>query len=140
MGRAAARLDARDPGRSAQQAEQNALARLALILEALEPETPGTQAGGPGESGTAGQGNQDVPKAVQTVAELKLLKLLQQQINLRTRQLQQATAPGRPLDEAQQEEFRALGQEQGRLADLLLQMLKPAPQNPEDAHPQENSP
>ena len=39
---------------------------------------------------------------------------------------------GKTLDGVRRQEFRALAQEQGRLAELLLQKLQPAPQNPEE--------
>ena len=130
MGRAAAGLDDGNIGPSTQQAEKNALARLALVLEAFKPDSPGKESGESG--GDGGKGNQGPPGAIQAAAELKLFKLLQQQINVRTRQLQEA-AVREPLTEPLRQEFSALAKEQGRLAELLLQKLQPAPQNPEDA-------
>ncbi len=141
MGRAAEGLEQRQTGAATQQAEQNALARLALVLEALQPDKPASPPAD-GSSGGGTPGNQGAPGGVQNVAELKLLKLLEQEVHLRTRQLQEAAGLGKPLGDAQRRELEALGQQQGRLADLLMQLLKPAAQNPEDApqEPNEDSP
>ncbi len=62
MGRAAAMLDRRQTDAAAQQAEQDALARLALVLEALKPDKPGNQDDS-GGGGGGGQGNQGGPAA-----------------------------------------------------------------------------
>ena len=77
--------------------------------------------GGPGGQGGA-------PGGVQTVAELKLLKLLQQDIALRTQQLQQRIDAGEPLDDEDRREYAVLGEEQGRLADLdaILEIMRAA--------------
>jgi hypothetical protein len=130
MGRAAALLDRRETGDGTQQAEQDALQRLDMLLEALKPEEPTAESDGGG-----GQGNQQGPPpgaGIQSLAELKLLKLLQHEVNLRTEKLQQAVGPdGRP-DDQQRRQFQSLAEQQGRLADLLLQLLRPAEQKPED--------
>jgi hypothetical protein len=127
MGRAAALLARRNTGPVTQQAEQSALRRLALLIEALKPDqpedTPGD--GSDGGAGGAGQGANLPGEVLQVLAELKLQKLMQEEINRRTRQLDEAIdKTGGPNDQ-QRREYLALSQEQGRLADLILQMLPP---------------
>jgi hypothetical protein len=141
MARAAAMLDRRQIAKPTQQAEQDALARLAMVVEALKPNNSSKPPDNPGQSG-AGQGKPCDPGGVQNVAELKLAKLLQQGVNVRTRQLQDVGGVGKPLAEQQRQEFAAVGDDQGRLADLLLQMVKPVAQKPEDRAiiPEEQSP
>jgi len=130
MGRAAALLDRRETGDGAQRAEHDALRRLDMLLEALKPEEPTAESDGGG-----GQGNQQGPPpgaGIQSLAELKLLKLLQHEVNLRTETLQQAVAPDGKPNEQQRRQFQSLADQQGRLADLLLQLLRPVQQKPED--------
>lgn len=123
MGRAAAMLDRRLTGRATQEAQQSALARLALLLRAVEPEKPGEGPEGSGNGGAGKQGGQ--PGGAQALAEFKLLKLMQEDINLRTRQLQQAVAGANQPTEEQQRRYALLSEEQGRLAGLVLELLKP---------------
>jgi hypothetical protein len=128
MGRAAALLERRQTGPPTQQTEQNALARLQLILEALKPETMESQPSGAG-SGAGGQ-PQQTPGPLQTFAELKLLKLLQQEINRRTRQLQETVERDEQPSEPQRQRCVLLAEEQGRLAELVLQSLSAVDDNP----------
>jgi len=132
MGLAAARLERRQTGPETIESEKNALRRLDMLLEALKAEQPGDENGGEGGGGDGGgqTGGQD---GVRTLAELKLLKLLQLEINLRTEDLQTAVDAGEKLTEAQRREYGALSEEQGRLATLVLELIQPAEPDPEDA-------
>jgi hypothetical protein len=118
MGRAAEELDRRQSGPPAQQAQHRALDRLALLLAALEPEkiesTPESSGGGNANAGKP----EGQPTGVRPLAELRLLKLLQQDLATRTKQLHKA-APGGPSGQAPSDAYAALGQEQGRLADSI---------------------
>ena len=107
-----------------------------MLLEALKPERPDAkppgdaQAGGGG--GAKGQGQPCDPGAKQRLAELKLLKLLQQELNRRTRELHEAVeAAGGPTEEHRRQ-YTAISREQGQLADLVLRLLETEPQDPED--------
>ena len=129
MGRAAESLDRRETGSATQDAQRGAVRRLDLLLEALKPEPPAAQGG---NSGGGNQGGPQGPQGdrIQNVAQLKLLKFLQQEINVRTEQLQRAlTAAGKATEE-QLRECAELGRQQGRLADVVLESLPPARQNP----------
>jgi len=122
MGHAADALQRGQTGPAAQQPQQDALARLDLILQALEPEKPGAEPSGGGD-GTGQAGTP--PGGVQTLSEIKLLKLLQEDINLRTEKLSAPpAAAGQPGDE-HRKLLGQLSEEQGRLADLVLRLAPP---------------
>jgi len=131
MGRAAAMLEGARTGPPAQTPQRHALSRIDLVLKAVEPEKTD------GSSDSAGGGmmkGQAAPprQGVQTLAELKLVKLLQQEINLRTAELQELLDSGVKLTEQQAAEFAFLAGQQGRLARLVLEMLQAAAEDPED--------
>lgn len=128
MGQAAAMLHRQQVGPPTQEAEENALGRFDLLLEALKKEPPADGQAGGASGGTGGQGGR--PGAVQMLAELKLVKLLQEELNLRTAQLQKAAAAG--LTDEQKREYALLSEEQARLADLVLQLLQTEQGDPED--------
>jgi len=132
MARAAALLDRRETGTPTQAAEQNALRRLDQLLEALKPEEPKDE---PGDSGGAqgGQEESEQPpgSGVQALVELKLLKLLQQEVNHRTRELEETFGSADTLTDEALREYTQLSEEQGRLADLLLNLIAPQG-DPED--------
>jgi len=127
MGQAAALLSHYQVGAPAQEAEKEALGRLDLLLQALKKE-PASEAGSGGAGGTggagggAGQGGN--PAAFQILAELKLLRLLQEELNLRTAELQKALKTPDALTAEQRRQYAALSEEQGRLADLTAQLLQ----------------
>src|SRR5208282_2829546 len=137
MGRASALLERRQTGTTTQEAEQFAIDRLKLLLAALEPEKPGGAGDkrGPDNQG-ADKWNGEPPAGVLPLAQLKLLKLLQEDLNLRTQQLNSAEAAGKASEELRQQYARLL-EEQGRLAELAFQLLRPKP--PENGQPPEGA-
>ncbi len=58
---------------------------------------------------------------------------MQEQINARTRELEQVRDRNRTLSDAERREYASLAEEQGKLADLLLDMSKPEADVPEDS-------
>jgi len=127
MAQAAALLSRYQLGAPAQEAEKGALGRLDLLLEALKKEPaseagPGGAGGTGGAGGGAGQGGN--PAAFQMLAELKLLRLLQEELNLRTAELQKGLKTPDALTAEQRRQYAALSEEQGRLADLTAQLLQ----------------
>jgi chromosome segregation ATPase len=147
MTRAAARLERLLTDTETQTAEQVAVTRLSQLLEALQPEpppdTPPEQE--PGGSGGGGQPPGMPPgDALHLLAELKLLKLMQAEINRRTKELEVLQQSGTELTPDQQQELADLATEQGQLADLALNLgeksaastganpPEPAPQQPPD--------
>ncbi len=135
MGRASALLDQQKAGVATQGAEQYAIDRLKLILTAMEPEEPAktetgeksieaTNGGDRGHQG--GNPSNGERTGVLPLAQLKLLKFLQEDLNGRTQQLNRAEAAGRPIEELR-EQYTRLSEEQGRLAELTFQLLRPQP-------------
>jgi len=132
MTAASEHLNARDTGEPAQRAERSALARIAQVLDAMKSDDkqPPEEKSGDDGGGKDGQGQGG---GVRSMAELKLLKLMQEQLNGRTRELEQTRDASQTLTDAQRHELTALAAEQGRLADLLLDMVQPDEDNPEDS-------
>lgn len=114
MAGAARLLESGQAAEPTRQAQQSAVARLSLLLEALAPESTVASAG----QGTAPGGQQQPAGATINVSELKLLRLMQQDVLARTRQLDQVPAK----DPAVAGE---LSREQGRLVEMILRLLAP---------------
>jgi hypothetical protein len=126
MGRAGEAIEQQETGEPTQQAEQDAIRRLGQVLDALKS---AAKQGGAGEKGgdAGGQGGKQSAAAQDTIrslAEVKLMKLMQQDLNSRFQQLAERN------DAA--EEFVRLSDEQGKLADLMQNFTRPPAENPED--------
>jgi hypothetical protein len=127
MQRAVTLLNQRDCGQPTQTAEQNALRRFQQLLESLKPDAEqgqqqqNQQAGGQGGQQGGPQGD-----AVRMLAELKMLKLLQQEINTRTQSLDEKFRSDQQLTQEEEREYVRLGEEQGKLADLALNFAQPS--------------
>jgi hypothetical protein len=111
-----------------QQAQQNAMRRLDLMLDALKPEPPENQRNQPAntDNKTPANADQTAKQSENTVnlCELKLLKILQLEINRRTAALAESVGPdGKPNDQ-QRKEYEQLAEEQARLAELILKIMK----------------
>ncbi len=133
MAAAAERLARQDTGSATRRAQQGAVDRLAQLREALKPEEPEAPDGQGGSSeGPAPAVQGARTGGVQTLAELKLLKLMQASINDRTQSLEQAFGEGAKTDGAARREYRRLSEEQGRLARLVVEMLLPQPDPEQD--------
>ncbi len=101
------------------------------MQNALEPEKPEPAEKKNSGGGQGGQGTKPPGGGVHTLAELKLLRIMQDEVNRRTRELDATFGqPGKLSEEARQQ-YTALGEEQGRLANLLLDLIRPV-ENPED--------
>lgn len=141
MTRAAARLERLLTDVETQTAEQVAVTRLSQLLEALQPEPPPeAPMDDPGGAGGGGQQPGMSPgDALHLLAELKLLKLMQQEINRRTAELEDWQAAGNVLSPGQEQELADLATEQGQLADLALNLGEKAAANAA-ANPPEDPP
>jgi hypothetical protein len=136
MNRTAARLARRLLDDTTQQLQQETIARLNDLLEALKPEPPREDGEDP-DGGGAGIG--DGPEQggggsrITNMAELKLLMKLQQQLLRRTAALEQdRQRRGGVLTDDALAELIELSQEQGRLAEITLEISEPADEPPED--------
>ena len=129
MARAAQLLAGRQTGPPTQQAERGAIRRLDQMLEALQPEEPLEEPEDPGDSESqsegagAPEGQGSPPGGTQTLAELKLLKLMQEEVNARTKELAETHGPPETLTDETRREYLDLSRQQGRLADLLLNLI-----------------
>jgi hypothetical protein len=138
MQRAATLLDARQVGEPTQKAEELSLALLTHSLEALHPAAdnpaPDTNPDEQGEQGDqGGQQNANSADATQVLAELKLLKWMQDDVNRRTKVLEDAYR-GTELPPDAQREYQELGRQQGLIAELTLKLAKMvAPQGDDGA-------
>jgi hypothetical protein len=135
MLRGAALLQRGETGQEPQAAEQAALMSLEQLLAALEPEEPA--AANPEQPpGDAQNPPSPAPEAgIRSLAELKLLKLMQEALNRSTDEMRRAAEAGK-LTPAQLQELAALAEEQGRLADMVLDLIAVQPgDNPPPAAP-----
>lgn len=120
MDRAARGLDRQETGPHTQQAQQSALVRLQQIQtslqhdEAAPPDQPPPPAADQDSDPSASE-------AARQIAELKLLKLLQQEIYRRTAELEEARARAGQLTDEQAGTIQQLAEEQGHLATMIDQ-------------------
>jgi hypothetical protein len=129
MQRAGDLLSRGETADATQDAERSALVRLEQVLTALGSDGPV-----PNGNATAGeQGGQQPSEgnAGASTAEIKLVRLLQQTINVRTTELETVRERSGDLSTEQQQELEALAREQGRLADMVLGWIKATGQRPE---------
>lgn len=133
----AERLIERQTGSPTQEAQRLAMTRIELLLEALKPDAgkdkSGKSRGGDGGGGQGGQpGGGD---GISDVAQLKLIKLLQQDLNLRTQALGQDKGSADDVPGAERQRYTRLSAEQGKLADLVRNLLRPADESPPEDDP-----
>jgi hypothetical protein len=129
MTRASDLLEHRDTGNQTQGAQEAARLRFAQLLTALADNAKregGDKQDSGGGAGGGGSGSQDDAK--QALAQLKLLKILQEDLNGRYRTLSgpddaPAAEPGQLTD---------LAAEQGKLAELAQKLSQPVAKHPED--------
>ncbi len=133
MARAAGLLDRRRTADDTVAAQQQALAQLDMVLEALKPDSPDDAGDGPGGGTGAGGQQGGTPGGVQHLAELKLLKLLQQELNLRTQQLAEAVAAQAESDPSDELEFAEVRNDQRRLFELVVELMPVEQAAPEDS-------
>lgn len=134
MERAANLLNDQRTGDDTQREEQDALRRFEQLLAALEPDEP--EEGGEGQQGDEGGqgGGQAKPTGdgIPPIAQLKVLKLMQQDLNLRTDELRSDYQEQGDWTPALQERLTELSEEQGILADLARGFSQPEDSAPED--------
>jgi hypothetical protein len=133
MARAAEQLRQYETGPPTQQIENEVVRRLDLLLAALQPEQLDQPPGAGNANGGTGNGPKPpaAPGDAQTMAELKLLKLLQEDLMARTAVLDGEVAGGAKTED-QSRRYAALSEEQGQLAELMLQQLPRRADSPED--------
>ncbi|MBI1904388.1 MAG: hypothetical protein HYS13_25105 [Planctomycetia bacterium] len=139
---AGALLDQQETGEPSQRAAKNALRQFQQLAEALKPDPQENQAAQQGEEGpSGGQGaGQGMPAdGVTMLAELKMLRLMQEDVYTRTQQLEDAVKRGGEITDQQKQELDELTQQQGELAKLLMDLSQQA-QKEKPADDPENLP
>ena len=129
MDKASEQLRKGDPTPEALAAERLAAKRFEQLLDALKPDQDGMAAGnqpqgqqpGGGGAGAGGGGGDGIP----TIAQLKLLKILQEELNERTESIDEIRARRKPLSPDQETELARLHDEQRNVADLARDLTQP---------------
>jgi hypothetical protein len=133
MADAATRLDAgREPGGAGVgdevvRAQQEALHRLDLVLNALKSDDAGLSRPG-GKSGQGGQGGADAggqADSVPPVAQLKVLRTMQKEVNDRTAALQKDHPDPSKYGDKEKGELQDIRKEQQDVMDLLEEFRHP---------------
>jgi hypothetical protein len=136
MDSAADRLQKLETGDATQLDQKTAAKRFQQLLEALKPDQGGAGQGGqqggqqPGGGGGGGGGNSD---AISRLAQLKVLKSLQEEVNERTDVLDAQKAKGQPLAPEQSAELERLETDQREIADLTRDIVRPRRDDGEEA-------
>ncbi len=138
METAAALLARGQPGPPAQEAQGQALQRLQQVLEALKQSRSANASSAGDASSEPDQepSSQRRPGLVAPVAQLRLLKLWQQALNARTEELSRRLEAQKDWAPELQHQLDLLRREQGRLADLLLDLATGPDDAPEEQLPQ----
>jgi len=130
MSRAADLLKGQQTGSRTQASEEAARLRLAQLLIAFENKTKPQPEGQQEEGEGGGGGGSKKPRADgnQVLTQLKLLKLLQEDLNERFHTL----TAGEDTSSTAEADLSEVAAEQGKLADLALKLAEPPEDNPED--------
>jgi hypothetical protein len=127
------RLDRGETDDPTQQSARAALDRLQRLAEALKTDPSESQPQeGQSEQQSDQQQQQPPGDGIAALAELKLLKLMQEELNQRTAALEEARQTQGALTPDQEQQLADLSQEQGQLAELLLNLAAETEDNPEN--------
>ena len=113
-----------------QTAQEQAIARLKQLLAAAR-----SQAEAPADDGNQQQGPaqpMDGAAEVRSIGELRLLEQLQLEINRRTTELEVARAKAGDFTPEQLAELQELAAEQGKLAEIVLNLIQKKPEGEEE--------
>lgn len=124
MNRSVELLAARETGAETQQREERARQRFVDLVEAIKPDET-TKAQKQQQSPQNGKG-QTSPSTdgIPPLAQLKLLRILQQDLQDRTKQIPARLADGDDITPADRRTLNDLAIEQGELADLARNLMK----------------
>ena len=132
MERAAEQLTAEQTGADTQQTERQALTRLEQLLASLEPESGEESEGGQGGEQQGEAQGQPPADGIPAVAQLKMLKMMQEDVNQRTQRLAAQQHRQGEWTPEMQSQLADLREEQGILADLAWDLSQPEAVAPED--------
>jgi hypothetical protein len=125
MNEAAVRLDKEQTGLATQEIEEDVIVKLTQLVEALRKERKEKQQGGGGGGGGGG----GKPPLVPPLAELKMLRTMQRDINVRTKRVDQEVVrtPKQGLTPELKDSLRRAAQKEGevsRITDKLAKQLE----------------
>lgn len=125
MRQAASALESAETGRVTQNLELNALARMRHVLDILRDPPPPPPEGeqSPGGGGGGG-GNQPQQPPLIELAEVKMLRWLQVELNGRTRQFEADLADNPNTAAEKREAARRLADQQQQLEELVREMMR----------------
>ena len=129
MTRAAELLNHRETGGATQSSQEAARLRLEQLLVAFQDKKQSPKGGGKEGAGGSAGGKGTRSDGNQVLTQLKLLKLLQEDLNGRYRTLTAAESDAATVPERELSELAA---EQGKLAELTMKLSQPPEDNPED--------
>lgn len=132
MRRAASLLDGQATGDATQKAEQRAIDLLTHAIEALKPVPLGEEPRPEENEAQPGVQNGSGEDASKMLAELKLLKWMQDDVNQRTAALDEAHRDADELPPEAQREYQELSEQQGIIAELTLKLAKGGQPDAED--------
>ncbi len=136
MAEVTSRLQRQETGKETQAVARLASDRLAMLLEAFQTDMAGSArdpaGGGAGVGADADAAEMGDPLPA---AEVKLIKLLQQDINRRTVELAASLGEQTEMSQAQRDVLEAIVKEQGHLADLTVGLLFDAAERQGDNSP-----
>jgi len=140
MTTAAARLADRKTDETTIRAERAARQRFVDLMTALEPEDESSQADAQPPAGEPEQPNGPPGEAIPHLAQLKMLRTLQQDLVGRTESLHQAQAESEETSEEVRERLALLAEEQGQIADLARNLTQALMQPVDDQRDEESIP
>lgn len=128
MNEAAGLLGERQTDEKTQAEVDASIGQFALLLDSLQQDKDsgrkqGGEQGEQGQGGGGGGGADGIPN----IAQIKLLKLLQTQLKARTVALAKLRGEEGNFDDQRQKDLADLSRRQGKLADMVLELTKPAP-------------
>jgi hypothetical protein len=129
MDRAAELLELRDTGTQAQTAQEAARSRLAQLIAAFKNKKKPVEKGGESGGGSGGGGSSGRSDGSFVLTQLKLLKLMQEDLNERYRN---AMSEEDANPRAFRQQLAEMAEEQGKLAELTLKLSEPPADNLED--------
>lgn len=132
MVEAADQLAEIETGVETQRAEEEAIRWLDRLVASLNPagedgddDDPQNGQEGEGRPMQGGQGQAGQGDGIPAEAQIRMLKAMQEDINLRTQELDELKRQDEPLSEAQEQEFVRLEEDQHTIADLLRDLIRP---------------
>jgi hypothetical protein len=126
MAESGARLEKSQTDRITQTAQEKAIYILGQLVEALEEELDQRKKKKKKSQGQGqGQGQGKKPKLVPTLAELKMLRLMQRDVNQSTETLQKDVEKAEKMTPEADAEAKRLGRDQGKLKQLMESLTDP---------------